>query len=97
MAAQVSADESLWEVIEEKAQNGTMTAVEHLLYTTLRSTQAKLAESEKQNEDLEAQIGASGAVVDEPQLQLGLGAEPGDGAASQHGSLEGEPQQEQQI
>ena len=52
MAAQVSADESLWEVIEEKAQNGTMTAVEHLLYTTLRSTQAKLAESEKQNEDL---------------------------------------------
>jgi len=42
----------LWDTIDRKAAEGTLTTIEALLYTTLRETRAKLAASEQDNEKL---------------------------------------------
>jgi len=75
MAAQVasasssaSSESALWAAIEEKAA-GTMTAIEHLLYTSYRAAQAKLADSERQNEELWLELEKFLRVPESPSAQ----------------------------
>lgn len=74
MAAQVasasaSSESALWAAIEEKAADGTMTAIEHLLYTSYRAAQAKLADSERQNEELWLELEKFLRVPESPSAQ----------------------------
>lgn len=87
MAAQVasasaSSESALWAAIEEKAADGTMTAIEHLLYTSYRAAQAKLADSERQNEELWLELEKFLRVPESPQAVATGSDDDADAAAA---------------